>query len=89
MNLDAYKKLTQKQRDFLQAQLLALEAQNTLWASYTTEETARQAKAGIQTITFDAAQSKAFRDKAYEIGWATAIKASPEHGAKLKALLSK
>jgi TRAP-type C4-dicarboxylate transport system substrate-binding protein len=89
MNLDAYKKLTQKQRDFLQAQLLALEAQNGMWATYTTEETARQAKAGIITITFDAAQSKAFRDKAYEIGWATAIKASPEHGAKLKTLLSK
>jgi len=89
MNLDAYKKLTQKQRDFLQAQLLALEAQNGMWATYTTEETARQAKAGIQTIAFDAAQSKSFRDKAYEIGWATAIKASPEHGAKLKTLLSK
>ena len=89
MNLDAYKKLNAKQRDFLQAQLLALEAQNTIWATYTTEETARQAKAGIQVITFDAAQSKAYRDKAYEIGWATAIKASPEHGAKLKTLLSK
>ena len=89
MNLDAYKKLTTAQRDYLQKQLLAMEAQNGAWATYTTEETARQQKAGIQTITFDAAQSKAFRDKAYEIGWATAIKASPEHGAKLKTLLSK
>lgn len=89
MNLDAYKKLNPKQRDFLEKQMLALEAQNGMWATYTTEETARQAKAGITTITFDAAQSKAWRDKAYEIGWATAIKASPEHGAKLKTLLSK
>jgi TRAP-type C4-dicarboxylate transport system substrate-binding protein len=89
MNLDAYKKLGPKQREYLEKQMLALEAQNGMWATYTTEETARQAKAGITTITFDAAQAKAWRDKAYEIGWATAIKASPEHGAKLKTLLSK
>jgi len=89
MNLDAYKKLSPKQRDYLQKQVLALEAQNGMWATYTTEETARQQKAGIQAITFDAAQSRAFRDKAYDIGWATAIKASPEVGAKLKTLLSK
>ena len=89
MNLDAYKKLAPRQRDYLQKQVLALEAENGMWAAYTTDETARQAKAGIQAISFDATQSRAFRDKAYEIGWATAIKASPEHGAKLKALLSK
>ena len=89
MNLDAYKKLSPKQRDYLQKQVLALESQNGMWATYTTDETARQQKAGIQAITFDAAQSKAFRDKAYDIGWATAIKASPEVGAKLKTLLSK
>jgi len=89
MNLDAYKKLSPKQRDYLQKQVLALEAQNGMWATYTTQETARQQKAGIQAITFDAAQSRAFRDKAYDIGWATAIKASPEVGAKLKTLLSK
>jgi len=89
MNLDAYKKLAPRQRDYLQKQVLALEAQNGMWATYTTQETARQQKAGIQAITFDAAQSRAFRDKAYDIGWATAIKASPEVGAKLKTLLSK
>ena len=48
-----------------------------------------QAKAGIQVIRFDAATSKAYVDKAYEVGWAAAIKASPEIGAKLKTLLSK
>jgi TRAP-type C4-dicarboxylate transport system substrate-binding protein len=89
MNLPAYKKLTDAQRNYLQKQLLALEAENTFWARYGAEEIARQTKAGIQTITFDAATSKAFRDKAYDIGWAGATKQSPEVAARFKALFSK
>jgi TRAP-type C4-dicarboxylate transport system substrate-binding protein len=89
MNLDAYKKLGDRQRDYLQKQVRALEAQNDYWKANALEETARQDKAGIQVIKFDAAQSKAFVDKAYEIGWLTAIKASPEIAARLKALLSR
>ena len=89
MNLPAYKKLTDAQRNYLQKQLLALEAENTFWAKYTTDETARQEKAGIQTIKFDAATAKAFRDKAYDIGWAGAVKQSPEIAPRFKALFSK
>jgi TRAP-type C4-dicarboxylate transport system substrate-binding protein len=89
MNLPAYKKLTEPQRAYLQKQLLALEAENTFWAKYTTDEIARQEKAGIQTIRFDAATSKAFRDKAYDIGWASAAKQSPEIAARFKSLFSK
>ncbi|MCX7265017.1 MAG: C4-dicarboxylate ABC transporter substrate-binding protein [Betaproteobacteria bacterium] len=89
MNLPAYKKLTDAQRSYLQKQLLALEAENTFWGTYTTEETARQAKVGIQTISFDAATAKAFRDKAYEVGWAGASKQSPEVAARFKTLFAK
>ena len=89
MNLPAYKKLTDAQRAYLQKQLLALEAENTFWAKYTTEEIARQEKAGIQTIAFDASTAKAFRDKAYEVGWASAAKQSPEIAARFKPLFSK
>jgi TRAP-type C4-dicarboxylate transport system substrate-binding protein len=89
MNLPAYRKLTDAQRAYLQKQLLALEAENTFWARYTTEEVARQEKAGIQTIKFDAATSKAFHDKAYDIAWAGAAKQSPEVAARFKALFSK
>jgi TRAP-type C4-dicarboxylate transport system substrate-binding protein len=89
MNLPAYRKLTEPQRAYLQKQLLALEAENTFWAKYTTDEIARQEKAGIQTIRFDAATSKAFRDKAYDIGWASAIKQSPEIAGRFKTLFSK
>jgi hypothetical protein len=89
MNLPAYRKLTDTQRNFLQRQLLALEAENTFWARYGADEIARQTKAGIQTITFDAATTKAFRDKAYDIGWAAAAKQSPEVAARFKSLFSK
>lgn len=89
MNLPAYKKLTDAQRNYLQKQLLALEAQNTFWAQYTTDEVTRQAKAGIETIKFDAATAKAFRAKAYEVAWASAMKQSPEVAARFKPLFAK
>ena len=89
VNLDKWKALTQAQRTYLTKQALAFEAQNEEWKSYNAEETQRQAKAGIQTIRFDAATSKQYVDKAYEVGWASIIKASPEHGPKMKALFSK
>lgn len=88
MHLPAYKKLSDAQRAYLQKQLLALEAENTFWARYTAEETARQEKAGIQTIKFDPATAKAFRDKAYEAGWASALKQSPEIAARFKTLFA-
>jgi len=89
VNLDKWKALTQAQRTYLTRQALAFEAQNEEWKNYNAEETQRQAKAGIQTIRFDAATSKQYVDKAYEVGWASIIKASPEHGPRMKALFSK
>ena len=89
MHLPAYQKLTDVQRSYLTRQLLALEAENGFWATYTTEETVRQEKAGIQAIKFDPATAKAFRDKAYDVAWAGAIKQSPEIAARFKALFSR
>ncbi|MET0311444.1 MAG: TRAP transporter substrate-binding protein DctP [Burkholderiaceae bacterium] len=89
MNLPAYRKLTEPQRAYLQKQLLALEGENSFWAKYTTDEVARQQKAGIETIKFDAATAKAFRDKAYEVGWASAARQSAEIAGRFKPLFSK
>jgi len=89
MNLDKWKALTPKQRDYLQKQVLAFEAENSEWKGYNAEEAKRQAKAGIQTIHFSPAQAKRYYDEAYEVGWAAIIKASPEHGPKMKTLFSK
>jgi TRAP-type C4-dicarboxylate transport system substrate-binding protein len=88
MNLDAHKKLTPPQKAFLDKQMLALEAMNGFWKTYAVEETARQDKAGIQAIRFDAAGAKAWTDKAYDAGWAAAMKANPDFAKKLKTLTS-
>ena len=89
MNQDKWKALTAKQRDYLQKKALAYEAQNDFWKSYNQNEAKRQAEAGIQTITFDAATAKAYVDKAKEIGWETAIKQSPQYGPQLRKMLAK
>jgi TRAP-type C4-dicarboxylate transport system substrate-binding protein len=89
MNLDTWKKLSAKQRDYIQKQALALEAMNGYWSKLNQEETQRQEKSGIQTVKFDAATAKTYVDKAYEVGWAAAIKQSPEHGPQMRKLLSK
>jgi hypothetical protein len=89
MNLDKYKALPAKARQFLDAQALAYEKQNDFWKAYNLNEAKRQAAAGIETISFDAATSKAYVDKAKEVGWASAIKASPQYGEALKKVLAK
>ena len=90
MNLDKFKALKPTQRAYLEKQVLALEAQNpTVWKAYSVEETARQEKAGIQVIKFDAAGTKKYIDTAYDAGWASAYKANAEFAKKLKTLTSK
>ena len=89
MNLPKYKGLPAKAREYLDRQALAYEQQNDFWKSYNQNEAKRQADAGIQTITFDAVTTKAYSDKAKEIGWAAAIKASPQYGEQLKKVLAK
>jgi len=89
MNLDKYKGLPAKAREFLDRKALAYEQQNDFWKTYNQSEAKRQADAGIQTITFDAATTKAYSDKAKEIGWAAAIKASPTYGPQLQKVLAR
>ena len=89
MNLDKWKGLTQAQRNLLNKQAVALEQQAVTWKKLNEEDTKRQAQAGVQTITFDAATAKQYYDKAYEVGWASAIKSSPTYGPQMKKLFSK
>src|SRR5438105_5154239 len=89
MNLGKYKSLTAAQRDYLDRKPQAYEAQNDFWKSYNQNEAKRQADAGIQVIAFDAATAKAYVEKAKEIGWVNAIKASPQYGTQLQKVLAK
>jgi TRAP-type C4-dicarboxylate transport system substrate-binding protein len=88
MNLDKWKALPPAARDMLSKQAREYEAQNDFWKSYNQNEAKRQAEAGIQTITFDAATSRAYVARAKEVGWASAIKASPQYGPQLRKLLA-
>ncbi|MBM3505855.1 MAG: ABC transporter substrate-binding protein [Alphaproteobacteria bacterium] len=90
VNLDTWKKLTPGQKGVIE--------KHARWAeeSAASEEPAsvrsdldKQAAAGIKAITFTPENRKKFLDLAYEEGWKGAIKANPEHGPKLRDLLTK
>ena len=89
MNLDAYRRLSAAQREYLERQALALEALNDKWKEVNAEEARRQAQHGIQIIQFDAAAARQYQERAYEAGWAGILKAAPETGAQLRKLLAR
>jgi TRAP-type C4-dicarboxylate transport system substrate-binding protein len=89
MNLDKWKALSQAQKDLLMRHVIAHEAANDSWKKINEDDTRRQAQAGIQTITFDAATAKQFYDKAYDVAWTNLIKASPTYGPQMRKLFSK
>jgi len=89
VNLDTWRRLAPAPREFLTRQALAWEGQNEFWKAHAQEEIKRQAQAGIQVIRFEGAAAKQYVDRAYETGWAGIIKASPEHGPKMRELLSR
>jgi TRAP-type C4-dicarboxylate transport system substrate-binding protein len=89
MNLDKWKSLSQRQRDLLMRHVIAHEAANDSWKKVNADDTRRQAQAGIQTITFDAATAKQYYDKAYDVAWTNLIKVSPQYGPQMRKLFSK
>jgi TRAP-type C4-dicarboxylate transport system substrate-binding protein len=89
MNLDKWKALNQGQRDLLMKHVIALENQNDSWKKVNAEDIRKQKEAGIQTITFDSATGKQYYEKAYEVAWTNAIKASPQYGPQMRKLFSK
>ena len=88
MNLDKWKALSQAQKDLLMRHVVAHEAAAVAWKKINEDDIKRQAQAGIQVITFDAANAKQFYDKAYDIAWTNLIKASPQYGPQMKKLFS-
>jgi TRAP-type transport system periplasmic protein len=89
MNLDKWKGLSAQQRELLNREAMALEAHNDFWKKYNEDEIRRQKDAGIQVISFDAAAAKQYYDKAYEVGWASIVKSSPQYGPQMRKLFSR
>jgi len=90
INKSVWDKLNDKQKAVLQKAAEQAEAEAV--PEFTKEnaaETERQAKAGIQTITFDAANTKRYVDEAYKAGWDGVIRQSAEHGPKLRTFFAK
>jgi len=89
MNLDKWKALNAGQRQLLMKHVIALENGNDSWKKVNEEDIRKQKEAGIQVITFDPATAKQYRDKAYDVAWTSAIKASPTYGPQMRQLFSK
>jgi TRAP-type transport system periplasmic protein len=85
MNLDKWKALNPGQRDLLMKHAIALENENDSWKKVNEEDTRKQKEAGIQAITFE----RNYYDRAYEVAWASAIKASPTYGPQMRKLFSR
>jgi TRAP-type C4-dicarboxylate transport system substrate-binding protein len=86
VNLDAWKSLSDAQRNLLNGSALWLEALDDEKEADIKAERERQAAAGIRTLDFGAAASKAFLDRAYDVAWQSVIKRAPESGPKLRQL---
>ena len=89
MNLDKWKALNAGQRQLLMKHVIALENGNDSWKKVNEEDIRKQKEAGIQVITFDPATAKQYQDKAYDVAWTSAIKASPTYGPQMRQLFSK
>jgi TRAP-type transport system periplasmic protein len=85
MNLDKWKALNAKQRELLTKHVIALENANDSWQKVNEEDIRKQKEAGIQVITF----GKDYYDRAYQVAWESAIKASPTYGPQMRKLFSK
>jgi TRAP-type transport system periplasmic protein len=86
VNLDVWKGLNDAQKKVLNDAALWLEALDSENEAAIKAERERQAKAGIQSLDFGPAASKAFLTKANDVAWASVIKKAPESGAKLRKL---
>lgn len=87
VNLDAWNRLSDAQRAFLTEQALWAESQNDLNPERNAAEYARQAEAGVETITLSPADAEAWLTAAYDSGWAEAAAVDAELAARLRALI--
>ncbi len=89
INHDKWRSLTDEQRAYLTKMAAWLEDRNSSNAAVNEAERKRQADSGIQAIAFEGEQAQYWVDQAYRAGWESIIKQSPQHGPKLRELLSK
>lgn len=89
VNLTTWKKLNDKQRQVLTSAARWMEDLNLENGKLWEAEKKRQAAAGIQPITFSPAETAAYAKQANDVIWESINKRSPEHGPKLRQLLTR
>ncbi len=89
VNLNTWTRLNDKQRAVLTEAAIWMENLNLENAKKWEEEKKRQAAAGIQPIVFSSADAAAYSKRANDTIWDSIIKRSPEHGQKLRQLLTR
>lgn len=89
VNLSTWKKMNDAQRAFLNKMAVWMEDLNLANPKLIEDEKKRHAAAGIQAITFTGKEGQDYLNKANESVWAAVIQRSPEHGPKLRSLLTK
>lgn len=88
-NTDAWARLDDEQKAFLEKQRDALEVrmvQDSLDA--VAGDLKRQDEAGIKSITFSEEDTAAYIKLSQDAGWDGIVAASPEHGPKLRAMMA-
>ncbi len=88
VNLDVWKKLNDAQRKLLTDLAMAIET-DTADKAGNDAERKKQEEAGIKVIRFSPADEKKYLAVIRDAGWESVLKASPEHGAKLRAFFTK
>jgi TRAP-type C4-dicarboxylate transport system substrate-binding protein len=89
VNLNTWKKLNERQKVVLADAARWMEDLNLGNAKTWEEEKKRQTAAGIQQITFSPAESAAYGKQAIDTIWGSINQRSPEHGPKLRQLLTR
>jgi TRAP-type C4-dicarboxylate transport system substrate-binding protein len=89
INLNVWNKLGAEQKKMLEDAMAESEKKTAERRRLDDQERKRQEAAGIKAIQLPAAEAKKWSDTAKAAGWAAVMKTSPEHGAKLKELLTK
>ncbi len=89
VNLDVWtKKLNDAQRKLLTDVAMAIET-DTADKAVNDSERKKQEEAGIKVIKFSAEDEKKYLAVIRDAGWESVLKASPEHGPKLRAFFTK
>ncbi|MBI2768027.1 MAG: TRAP transporter substrate-binding protein DctP [Burkholderiales bacterium] len=89
VNLNTWKRLNDKQRAVLTDAAIWMENLNLENGKLWEEEKKRQAGAGIQAINFPPAEAAAYSKRANDTIWDSINKRSPEHGPKLRQLITR